>query len=67
MSGDIDKEDDPDLPEFFKQKMPKKQLNLIKQASIKKMELELQMLDNIGQADKEFFQKPQKLHSARSQ
>jgi hypothetical protein len=24
MSGDIDKEDDPDLPEFFKQKMPKK-------------------------------------------
>jgi hypothetical protein len=24
MSGDIDKEDDPDLPEIFKQKMPKK-------------------------------------------
>ena len=24
MSGDMDKEDDPDLPEIFKQKMPKK-------------------------------------------
>ena len=67
MSGDMDKEDDPDLPEIFKQKMPKDQLNLIKQASIKKMEMELQLLENIGQADKQFFQKPQKLHSARSQ